>query len=117
MRVLSYIGILIPFALSVSINGLCRETKNEGKNPQATSRLIEHVVKHNENLHILASYYLLNARRWREVYEWNREKIKNKNTLYPGQVLEIWVDPKWSPPYDLDAFIKDYIEPKKSGHR
>jgi hypothetical protein len=96
---------------------MCEDTTPGDTNPKASPRLIEHVVKPYENLHILAGYYLLNARRWHEVYEWNREEIKNKNTLYPGQVLKIWVDPEWSPPYNLDEFMKDYVRTRKAGHK
>jgi len=74
---------------------------------------IEHSVKPNEQLHVLAAYYLLDPRRWPELLDWNRGSVKNKNLLQPGQVLVIWVDPEWEPPFDLDAYMNDYRKSRR----
>ena len=70
--------------------------------------MIEHTVKPNEQLHLLAGYYLLNSRRWAEIRDWNPEKVTNPNIIHPGDVLIIWVAPEWEPPYDLDAYLEEY---------
>ncbi len=37
----------------------------------------------------IAKKYLGNGSRWREIYNLNRDKIKNPNLIYPGQVLAL----------------------------
>lgn len=76
-------------------------------NPQYQGQVITHTVKKGEELHLLASYYLLDARKWHMIYLWNSSTIKDKNRIYPGQKLTIYTDKDWSPPYDLDEFLKE----------
>jgi len=73
---------------------------------RGTPKVISHTVKANEELHLLAGYYLLNPREWSQIYNWNRGVIKNKNKIFPGQVLIVYVDSDWTPPFDLDLFVK-----------
>jgi hypothetical protein len=74
--------------------------------PEPGKHIIVHTVKRGEQLHLLAAYYLLNARDWYEIYSWNAEVIKNQNDIHPGQDLLIYVDNNWTPPYDLDDYVK-----------
>lgn len=76
-------------------------------------RLIEHIVRPNEQLHLLAGYYLLDARRWPEIRAWNPDKVTNPNIIHPGQVLKVWVAPEWEPPYDLDAYLVEYRQSRR----
>ena len=62
---------------------------------------------------MLAGYYLLNARDWYKIYNWNSDVIKYKNFIYPGQVLRIYVDKDWRPPYDLKAFVDEMIKVRR----
>jgi hypothetical protein len=39
--------------------------------PEPGKRLIIHKVGKGEELHLLAGYYLLNAREWHKIYLWN----------------------------------------------
>lgn len=74
--------------------------------PEPAKRIIVHTVKRGEQLHLLAAYYLLNARDWYEIYSWNADVIKHQNVIHPGQELLIYVDDNWTPPYDLDEYVK-----------
>jgi hypothetical protein len=74
--------------------------------PEPGKHIIVHTVKRGEDLHLLAAYYLLNARDWYKIYSWNADIIKHQNTIYPGQEILIYVDNDWTPPYDLDEYLK-----------
>lgn len=74
--------------------------------PEPGKHIIVHTVKRGEDLHLLAAYYLLNARDWYKIYTWNADIIKHQNTIYPGQEILIYVDNDWNPPYDLDEYLK-----------
>lgn len=73
---------------------------------QPGKHIIVHTVKRGEQLHLLAAYYLLNAREWYEIYSWNADVIKHQNGIHPGQDLLIYVDDNWTPPYNLDEYVK-----------
>ena len=79
---------------------------------KAAERVVEHRVKRYENLHLLAAYYLLDARRWPEIAERNRDVIADPNLLVPGAVLKIAVPADWKPPFDLDAYVATYLAPE-----
>jgi LysM domain len=74
--------------------------------PEPGKHIIVHTVKRGEELHLLAAYYLLNARDWDKIYSWNADIIKHHSTIHPGQELLIYVDDNWIPPYDLDEYVK-----------
>jgi len=80
--------------------------KTEANPVEPGRRLIVHKVHRGEELHLLAGYYLLNARDWGKIFDWNSDVIKNKHRIYPGQELRIWVNNDWQPPYNLDEYIK-----------
>lgn len=80
---------------------------------EMSPKLIEHIVEPNQQLHVLAAYYLLNARRWPEIYEWNKDQIKNVNRVRVGQALNIWIDQDWTPPYDLETYMTVYRQFRK----
>ncbi len=48
-----------------------------------------YTVKNGDSLSRIAKQHLGNENRWREIYELNRDKIKNPNLIYPGQVLRM----------------------------
>jgi hypothetical protein len=102
MKVLKITLILFAFFSLMSTN-----PKAEVPPAQPGKRLIVHKVGRGEELHLLAGYYLLNAREWDRIYTWNSDMIENKNRIYPGQELIIYVDNDWNPPYDLDAYLKE----------
>ena len=37
----------------------------------------------------IAKKYLGSGSKWREIYNLNKDKIKNANLIYPGQVLKM----------------------------
>ena len=48
-----------------------------------------HTVAPGENLSSLAQKYLGDRTKWREIYNLNKDLIKNPNVIYVGQVLNI----------------------------
>ena len=67
---------------TASVEGENRETENAPKKETYT-------VKQGDCLWNIAKKYLGNGRRYQEIYELNKDKIKNPNQIYPGQVLLI----------------------------
>lgn len=61
-----------------------------------------HQVQKNDNLHLLAAYYYGDARQWVRIFETNRNAIKHRNLIEPGQRLRVQLSPGWTPlePYD-----------------
>ncbi len=53
--------------------------------------LEQYTVAPGDYLSLIASYLSIysDSRRWREIYEANKAKIKNPNLIYPGQVFVI----------------------------
>jgi hypothetical protein len=94
---------LLIFFLFMSISPY---PKAEIATPETGKRIIVHKVGKGEELHLLAGYYLLNARDWGKIYVWNSDVINNQNRIYPGQELIVYVDENWQPPYDLDEYLR-----------
>jgi nucleoid-associated protein YgaU len=55
--------------------------------PQRAART--HTVAKGESLSKIAKEVYGDAGKWRQIYEANRDKIKDPNLIYPGQVLAI----------------------------
>lgn len=66
-----------------------------------------HTVKKGETLGVLAGYYMLNPREWRKIREWNPSQIRGSR-IYPGQELLIFINKKWTPPFNLDAYVNKW---------
>lgn len=75
-------------------------------NPVPGKNILIHEVKRGEELHLLAGYYLMNTREWGNIFIWNSDILNNKNRIYPGQQLIVYVDDNWEPPFDLDDYVK-----------
>lgn len=78
----------------------------EEYSPEPGKRRVVHTVQRGEELHLLAGYYRLNARDWHKLYTWNSDLVKNQNRIYPGQDLVIYVANDWTPPYNLDEYVR-----------
>ncbi|MEQ9618777.1 MAG: hypothetical protein RIG61_06355 [Deltaproteobacteria bacterium] len=76
--------------------------------PEPPKKVITHTVKKGEELHLLAGYYYLDCRQWVRIYHSNTGAIANPNKIYPGQVLYVYVDEDWEPPFDLDAYVEKW---------
>ncbi|NLF00556.1 MAG: LysM peptidoglycan-binding domain-containing protein [Anaerolineales bacterium] len=48
-----------------------------------------YVVKSGDSLSKIAKEQLGDAKRWPEIFELNKDKIKNPNLIYPGQELTL----------------------------
>ena len=61
-----------------------------------------HQVQKRDNLHLLAAYYYGDARQWVQIFQTNRQVIKHRNLIEPGQTLRVILSPGWTPlePYD-----------------
>lgn len=70
-------------------------TKNVAKVNKKPPRPVEkpkvktHTVVRGDTLWHIAKRYLGNGARWKEIYNLNKDKIKNPNLIYPGQILKI----------------------------
>ena len=57
---------------------------------QSTPQTIKtHTVSGNDTLWHIAKRYLGNGNKWPQIYNLNRDKIKNPNKIYSGQVLRL----------------------------
>lgn len=52
----------------------------------------EYVVQKNDNLWKIAARVYGDGNQWRRLYEYNRERLRDSETLKPGQVLEIPIE-------------------------
>ena len=66
----------------IVIEGPARETDN--RPAHAT-----HTVVRGDNLWNIARQHLGEGRRYREIFELNRDQIQNPNLIFPGQVLRL----------------------------
>ncbi|MCY6958874.1 LysM peptidoglycan-binding domain-containing protein [Clostridium brassicae] len=57
--------------------------------PNTKSYPKTHTVSGNDTLWHIAKRYLGNGARWKEIYNLNKDKIKNPNLIYTGQVLRL----------------------------
>lgn len=48
-----------------------------------------YVVKAGDSLSKIAKEFYGDAKRWKEIYEANKDKIKNPDVIHPGQELRI----------------------------
>lgn len=70
-------------------------TKNVAKINKKPTRPVEkpkiktHTVVRGDTLWHIAKRYLGNGARWKEIYSLNKDKIKNPNLIYLGQVFRI----------------------------
>lgn len=67
---------------------------------------VRHVVAPQENLHILAAYYYGNPRKWRQIYQENRNVIRNVNRLPVGKTLVVTVGESWRPLFTYEEWLQ-----------
>ena len=48
-----------------------------------------YTVKSGDSLSKIAKHLYGDAKKWRKIYEANKDKIKNPDLIYPGQVFTI----------------------------
>src|SRR4030066_836309 len=75
--------------------------KAETPSSELDKRLIIHTVKKGEELYLLAGYYLLNARDWYLIYNWNSDVIRNQNSIFHGQELMVLGNNECTAPYNI----------------
>lgn len=99
------LSISIFLLTGISYAGSYDITTGPGQMPSKI--VVQHIVQHGEELHLLSAYYQLNPRDWREIYNRNNHQIKNPNLIYPKQMFKVSVYEDWQPPYNLDQWLKD----------
>lgn len=77
---------LIPLAVTKSTEDKQRTTNNKQNEQQNT---ISHLVQRGESLSGISYKYYGSANKWRQIYNANRNVIKNANKLKPGTKLII----------------------------
>lgn len=71
---------------------------NVQEKPSANqSKATTYTVKKGDCLSHIAKAVLGDSSRWREIYELNKDMIKNPNLIFPGQELKMPVDNKGEP--------------------
>lgn len=65
-----------------------KRTRKQNPDP-AQSQGGNYTVIKGDNLHKIAKKTLGDASRWREIYELNKDSIKNPNLIYPDQELQL----------------------------
>ncbi len=100
-RSISFVALLV----FVSITPLhAQAPQRESRTWSDTSLPVEalHLVQKRDNLHLLAAYYYGDARQWFQIFQTNRQLIKHRNLIEPGQTLRLILSPGWTPlePYD-----------------
>jgi nucleoid-associated protein YgaU len=55
--------------------------------PKAAARM--HTVVRGESLSKIAKHYYGDAKKWRAIFDANRDKIENPDLIYPGQEFMI----------------------------
>ena len=69
-----------------------RKSEKLAQVSKSASGSTEHVVKAGDTLSHLALQYYGNARKWQQIYEANKETMKNPNYIYIGQKVLVPAD-------------------------
>ncbi len=64
-----------------------RNGRKRGIEKAVSLRHKRHTIKRGETLKTISQKYLKSANRWREIYEANRNRIRNPNRIFYGQVI------------------------------
>jgi nucleoid-associated protein YgaU len=65
------------------------EAERAARREQAQAKASTYVVKSGDSLSKIAKEILGDAKRWPEIFEANKDKIKDPNLIHPGQELRI----------------------------
>lgn len=65
------------------------KTSNKPPRPSNTNKPKTHTVSGNDTLWHIAKRYLGDGNKWPQIYNLNKDKIKNPNLIYTGQVLRL----------------------------
>ena len=66
-----------------------KATASSSRDSSSAPKKKTYTVKRGDCLWNIAKQYLGNGSRYKEIYNLNRDKIKNPNLIYPGQVLTL----------------------------
>ena len=69
------------------------------------THVLHKIASEQENLHLLSGYYYGNTRQWKEIYQDNRNIIKNPNRLPVGQTIRIQVGEGWRPRFSYQEWF------------
>ena len=65
------------------------EAERAARREAAEAKAHTYVVKSGDSLSKIAKELLGDAKRWKEIFEANKDKIRDPNLIYPGQELRI----------------------------
>ncbi|EKN42771.1 lysM domain-containing protein, partial [Clostridium botulinum CFSAN001627] len=65
------------------------KTSSNPPRPSNTNKPKTHTVSGNDTLWHIAKRYLGDGNKWPQIYNLNKDKIKNPNLIYTGQVLRL----------------------------
>ncbi len=82
-------GVLIRIPVRGSSGDSSTRKRETTQQKTRETQVRKHVVAKNENLSEIAAKYLGSARRWREIYEANRDVISNPDNVRAGTELTI----------------------------
>ena len=78
-----------------------------------TAAAAEYTVVKGDSLWRIAKEHLGSGLKWKEIYEANKDKIKDPNLIFVGQVLEIpGEEPEVPTTYSLDVTFDDMFGPQ-----
>ncbi|MDR1408858.1 MAG: LysM peptidoglycan-binding domain-containing protein [Oscillospiraceae bacterium] len=80
---------ITPTVRKVKVAGGAAKVSNTAKRSNNTAAPKTYTVKKGDCLWNIAKKYLGSGARYKEIYNLNRDKIKNPNLIYPGQVLKM----------------------------
>jgi nucleoid-associated protein YgaU len=72
-----------------NIQGVKEVQADDLKAPAASGEVEYYVIKSGDSLSAIAQHFYGNGSEWPQIFEANREVIKNPDLIYPGQKIRI----------------------------
>ncbi len=119
MKNVKYTVLIGMCMVLVLMSGQAGRAQNDGESPETGVKQSDlppgaiyqggevlHVVRPNENLHLIAGFYYGDPRQWSRIYRENRSAIPNPRVLSVGQKLRISVPEGWQPLFPYQEWFR-----------